>query len=36
TPELGAGLKGIDGGEDCLGGEGIESGEGCGATTGDG
>nr|GFC36272.1 hypothetical protein [Tanacetum cinerariifolium] len=36
TLEVGAGPKGIGGGEDCLGGEGIGSSEGCGATTGDG
>nr|GFC20151.1 hypothetical protein [Tanacetum cinerariifolium] len=36
TPELGVGLNGIGGGEDCLGGEGIGSVEGCGSTTGDG
>nr|GFB03767.1 hypothetical protein [Tanacetum cinerariifolium] len=36
TPKVGARSKGIGGGEDCLGGEGIGSGKVCGATTGDG
>nr|GFC11518.1 hypothetical protein [Tanacetum cinerariifolium] len=36
TLELGAGPNVIGKGEDCLGGEGIGSVEGCGSTTGDG